>query len=101
MAARFAEARVRRVALPCAGIVRAGRADARLAHARHRHPRVHALPHVAAADVELWQSASALAPTVAAPDGATSWTHVVGVDAERASDRALFRVLEWGGMEVK
>jgi hypothetical protein len=56
---------------------------------------------VAAADVELWQSASALAPTVAAPDGATSWTHVVGVDAERASDRTLFRVLEWGGMEVK
>jgi hypothetical protein len=56
---------------------------------------------VAAADVELWQSASALAPTVAAPDGAMSWAHVVGVDAERASDRALFRVLEWGGMEVK
>ncbi|KAI0246381.1 hypothetical protein BJV78DRAFT_1255092 [Lactifluus subvellereus] len=56
---------------------------------------------VAAADVELWQSASALAPTVAAPDGATSWARVVGVEAERASDRALFRVLEWGGMEVE
>ena len=56
---------------------------------------------IAAADVESWQSASALAPTVAAPDGATSWAGVVGLDAERASDRALFRVLELGGMEVE
>ncbi|KAJ7893263.1 hypothetical protein B0H13DRAFT_2276648 [Mycena leptocephala] len=28
------------------------------------------------------------------------WKDVVGVDVERASDAALFRVLEWGGMEV-
>jgi hypothetical protein len=53
------------------------------------------------ADVELWEEASELAPTVATADSATSWAQVVGVDAARASDRGLFRVLEWGGMEVK
>jgi hypothetical protein len=58
---------------------------------------------IASADLELWQSASALAPTaaVAAADGATLWPHIVGVDAVRASDNGLFRVLEWGGMEVE
>ena len=29
------------------------------------------------------------------------WKDVVGVDVERASNKSLFRVLEWGGMEVK
>ncbi|KAG2335782.1 hypothetical protein BDR05DRAFT_971431 [Suillus weaverae] len=29
------------------------------------------------------------------------WADVVGVDLARASDMALFRVLEWGGMEVR
>ncbi|KAG2128678.1 uncharacterized protein EDB93DRAFT_1214362 [Suillus bovinus] len=29
------------------------------------------------------------------------WADVVGVDLERANDTALFRVLEWGGMEVR
>ncbi|KAG2153927.1 hypothetical protein DEU56DRAFT_897960 [Suillus clintonianus] len=29
------------------------------------------------------------------------WVDVVGVDFARASDAALFRVLEWGGMEVR
>jgi hypothetical protein len=33
--------------------------------------------------------------------GATFWTEVVGVGVVRASDRTLFRVLEWGGMEVE
>jgi hypothetical protein len=28
------------------------------------------------------------------------WADVVGVDLARAGDAALFRVLEWGGMEV-
>ncbi|KLO11502.1 hypothetical protein SCHPADRAFT_905931 [Schizopora paradoxa] len=28
------------------------------------------------------------------------WKDAVGIDAERASDVSLFRVLEWGGMEV-
>ncbi|KAH9990306.1 hypothetical protein BJV77DRAFT_1160147 [Russula vinacea] len=48
-------------------------------------------------DVNLWAPAAARA---SAEDGATFWTKVVGVDAVRASDRTLFRVLEWGGMEV-
>jgi hypothetical protein len=30
----------------------------------------------------------------------TWWADVVGVDLARASNTALFRVLEWGGMEV-
>lgn len=29
------------------------------------------------------------------------WRDVVGVDVARALDASLFRVLEWGGMEVK
>jgi len=49
-------------------------------------------------DVDLWAPAAARAT---AEDGATFWTEVVGIDAARASDRALFRVLEWGGMEVE
>lgn len=28
------------------------------------------------------------------------WLSIVGVDVERANDSSLFRVLEWGGMEV-
>jgi hypothetical protein len=28
------------------------------------------------------------------------WVDVVGVDPARAGDATLFRVLEWGGMEV-
>ena len=28
------------------------------------------------------------------------WKDAVGVDAGRALDESLFRVLEWGGMEV-
>jgi len=53
---------------------------------------------VAADDLGLWEQAAARA---IAEDGATFWTQVVGVDLLRASDRGLFRVLEWGGMEVK
>ncbi|KAJ7227693.1 hypothetical protein C8J57DRAFT_1534950 [Mycena rebaudengoi] len=33
-------------------------------------------------------------------DHALKWRAVVGVDVERALDASLFRVLEWGGMEV-
>jgi ubiquitin C len=29
-----------------------------------------------------------------------NWAEVVGVDLSRASDANLFRILEWGGMEV-
>ena len=53
---------------------------------------------VAAEDLGLWEQAAARAT---ADNGATFWAQVVGVDLERASDRGLFRVLEWGGMEVK
>jgi hypothetical protein len=28
------------------------------------------------------------------------WTGVVGVDVDKASNSDMFRVLEWGGMEV-
>ncbi len=52
---------------------------------------------VAAADLGLWEQASARATEA---DGATFWEGVVGVDSARAVDRGLFRVLEWGGMEV-
>lgn len=30
----------------------------------------------------------------------TFWKDVVGIDASAAQDTSLFRVLEWGGMEV-
>ena len=53
---------------------------------------------VAADDLELWEQAAARAIV---EDGATFWTQIVGVDSVRASDPGLFRVLEWGGMEVK
>jgi len=48
--------------------------------------------------VALWEPAAARA---AAEDGATFWSDVVGVDGVRASDLTLFRILEWGGMEVE
>ena len=53
---------------------------------------------VAVDDLGLWEQAAIRATT---EDGATFWARVVGVDMARASDRGLFRVLEWGGMEVK
>ena len=28
------------------------------------------------------------------------WRHAVGVDVAKAMDVGLFRVLEWGGMEI-
>jgi hypothetical protein len=49
-------------------------------------------------DVGVWAAAAARATS---EDGATFWKEVVGVDAVRASDLTLFRVLEWGGMEVE
>ena len=53
---------------------------------------------VRADDVDFWEAAAARAT---AEDGETFWPKVVGVDPVRASDRTLFRVLEWGGMEVE
>jgi len=49
-------------------------------------------------NVGLWVPA---ATRMAAEDGATFWLNVISVDAVCASDRMLFRVLEWGGMEVE
>jgi len=53
---------------------------------------------VAKGDLGVWSQAVARAT---AEDGATFWTQVVGVDVVRACDGGLFRVLEWGGMEIK
>ena len=53
---------------------------------------------VAPGDLDFWSRAAARAT---AEDGATFWANVVGIDSARASDPRLFRVLEWGGMEVK
>jgi len=33
-------------------------------------------------------------------ESVTDWCDVTGIDAQRANDKSLFRVLEWGGMEV-
>ncbi|KAF8264819.1 hypothetical protein EI94DRAFT_1737589 [Lactarius quietus] len=51
---------------------------------------------VAVGDLGLWEAASVRAN---AADG-SFWADVVGVNARRAADSTLFRVLEWGGMEV-
>jgi hypothetical protein len=53
---------------------------------------------VASADVELWQSGSALTSAV---DDTISWKEVVGVDAACGHDLRLFRVLEGGGIEIE
>jgi hypothetical protein len=55
---------------------------------------------VASGDLNLWEQANARATSE--DGGATTfWARIVGIDLARASDRSLFRVLEWGGMEVK
>ena len=54
---------------------------------------------VAPGDMGLWEHAAARA--TAEDGGAAFWARIVGVNLARASDRRLFRVLEWGGMEVK
>jgi hypothetical protein len=55
---------------------------------------------VTPSDMGLWEQAATRA-TAAEDGGAAFWARVVGVDSVRASDPALFRVLEWGGMEIK
>jgi hypothetical protein len=55
---------------------------------------------VAVGDLGLWEAASARAAGTGA-DGPSLWADVVGVDSARAADSRLFRVLEWGGMEVQ
>jgi hypothetical protein len=47
-------------------------------------------------EVDLWEEARVMAGK------ATSiWRDIIGVDMEKATNTTLFRVLEWGGMEVK
>jgi hypothetical protein len=55
---------------------------------------------VAEGDLGLWEAASARVADTAG-DGSRYWADVVGVDASRAADSGIFRVLEWGGMEVQ
>ena len=42
-----------------------------------------------------------MAARVTAEDGATFWRKDVGVDVVRTSNRTLFRMLEWCGIEVE
>jgi hypothetical protein len=46
-------------------------------------------------EVADWPAARARATS-----GVERWKDIVGVDTDRAVDATLFRVLEWGGMEV-
>ncbi|EUC55112.1 ubiquitin family protein, partial [Rhizoctonia solani AG-3 Rhs1AP] len=46
--------------------------------------------------LEQWDEAVAMASK-----DVTVWRDIIGVDIERVHDKSLFRVLEWGGMEVK
>ncbi|KAI9432865.1 hypothetical protein F5148DRAFT_121616 [Russula earlei] len=73
------------------------RPDAYLSHTRRRHSCVMLFRGVASGDLGHWEEAAARATV---EDGATFWARIVGVNAVQASDRGLFRVLEWGGMEV-
>jgi hypothetical protein len=57
---------------------------------RQRHPRLHALPHSPP------RRCVPLAP-IAAEDGTTFWTKIVGVDTVRASDCVLFRCCSEAG----
>ena len=76
-------------------------APMRIAPAPDVVTRVFMLFHgVSVGDLGLWDVASARAVATGG-DGATFWVDVVGVDAARAADSGLFRVLEWGGMEVR
>ena len=54
---------------------------------------------VAVGDLGSWEAASTRAADTGAL-GSRYWADIVGVDAVRATDSRVFRVLEWGGMEV-
>jgi hypothetical protein len=62
---------------------------------------------IAESELSQWENARMRAKAVDG-DGATGrsswevdwWQDVVGVDIERALDTYMYRVLEWGGMEV-
>jgi len=46
-------------------------------------------------DLKTWSAAQARAD-----QDISFWVNTVGVDVERTLDKGLFRVIEWGGMEV-
>jgi hypothetical protein len=46
-------------------------------------------------DKDNWADAAKLAEV-----NVDMWKDVVGIDEKKVHDRSLFRVLEWGGMEV-
>jgi hypothetical protein len=46
-------------------------------------------------ELEFWEKAQ-----IKAGESPDVWQNIVGVDVEKAEDTGLFRVLEWGGMEV-
>jgi hypothetical protein len=46
-------------------------------------------------EIGIWESGA----TKARGD-ANMWRDIVGVDVNKTTDEGLFRVLEWGGMEV-
>jgi hypothetical protein len=50
---------------------------------------------VTESDFAAWPNALARAT-----EDVETWERVIGVDVEKAVDERLFRVLEWGGMEV-
>jgi hypothetical protein len=81
-----------RAAVPPASVVRASSADARLGCARCRYPHLHAPPRHRSG-----QTGSLEAGSRRRDCGVAFWERVVGVDLARASDRRLFRVLEWTG----
>ncbi|THU78752.1 hypothetical protein K435DRAFT_769209 [Dendrothele bispora CBS 962.96] len=47
-------------------------------------------------EIDEWSSASERAA-----EGVERWQDIVGVDKSKVTDESLYRVLEWGGMEVK
>lgn len=46
--------------------------------------------------IDRWEVAQARAG-----EDTSIWRDIVGVDVQKMADTSLFRVLEWGGMEVK
>ncbi|KAK7452159.1 hypothetical protein VKT23_020789 [Stygiomarasmius scandens] len=51
---------------------------------------------IPASNIEEWSSA-----LQRSTESVQRWRKIVGVDKNKISDKSLFRVLEWGGMEVK
>ncbi|KAJ7121367.1 hypothetical protein C8R44DRAFT_919708, partial [Mycena epipterygia] len=93
LASITAETRICRAAVRSLGGVRNGCAAGYYARARRDHARVHGLKGCHA-------RTSRGVETECRRGGPARWRALVGVDVERALDPALFRVLEWGGMEV-